>query len=90
MLVWGLYWHVFAIRGYYSKPGCDKKLGVDVWIPTLEGLYKIGVPSLDTNKEDTPFRCGKQKAQVAPICLDEASFTGTANIVMAAPVLAVR
>ncbi len=69
-------------RGYIPKPGGDK-IGRRRLDTHFEGFIKLGA-NLRYNKEDHFFGVEAKQLHGVHMLLDEASVTGTANIVMAA------
>ena len=69
-------------KGYIPKPGGDK-IGRRRLDTHFEGFIKLGA-NFRYNKEDHFYGVEAQKLQGTKMLLDEASVTGTANIVMAA------
>ena len=69
-------------KGYIPKPGGDK-IGRRRLDTHFEGFIKLGA-SFRYNKEDHFYGVEAKKLKGAYMLLDEASVTGTANIVMAA------
>jgi len=69
-------------RGYIPKPGGDK-IGRRRLDTHFEGFIKLGA-TFRYNKEDLFYGVEADKLKGAYMLLDEASVTGTANIVMAA------
>ncbi len=69
-------------KGYIPKPGGDK-IGRRRLDTHFEGLIKLGA-DFRYNKEDHFYGVEAEKLKGAYMLLDEASVTGTANIVMAA------
>ncbi len=69
-------------KAYFPKPGGDKigRRRVDTHI---DGFLKLGA-SLDTSAPQKAFCLNADKLKGAYMLLDEASVTGTANIIMAA------
>ena len=68
-------------KGYIPKPGGDK-IGRR-WDPHFEGFIKLGA-QFRYNKEEYFYGVEADKLKGTYMLLDEASVTGTANIVMAA------
>lgn len=69
-------------KGYIPKPGGDK-IGRRRLDTHFEGFINLGA-SFRYNKEDYFYGVEAEKLQGTTMLLDEASVTGTANIVMAA------
>ena len=69
-------------KGYIPKPGGDK-IGRRRLDTHFEGFIKLGA-SFSYNKEDHFYGVEAKKLKGTYMLLDEASVTGTANIVMAA------
>ena len=69
-------------KGYIPKPGGDK-IGRRRLDTHFEGFINLGA-SFRYNKEDHFYGVEAEKLQGTTMLLDEASVTGTANIVMAA------
>ncbi|MDX1471332.1 MAG: UDP-N-acetylglucosamine 1-carboxyvinyltransferase [Flavobacteriaceae bacterium] len=69
-------------RGYIPKPGGDK-IGRRRLDTHFEGFINLGA-KFRYNKEDSFYGVEAEKLKGAYMLLDEASVTGTANIVMAA------
>tara|TARA_R110000868_G_scaffold67368_1_gene200061 strand:- start:4789 stop:6099 length:1311 start_codon:yes stop_codon:yes gene_type:complete len=69
-------------KGYIPKPGGDK-IGRRRLDTHFEGLIKLGA-KFRYNKEDQFYGVESKKLKGAYMLLEEASVTGTANIVMAA------
>jgi len=69
-------------KGYIPKPGGDK-IGRRRLDTHFEGFISLGA-SFRYNKEDYFYGVEAEKLQGTTMLLDEASVTGTANIVMAA------
>lgn len=69
-------------KGYIPKPGGDK-IGRRRLDTHFEGFVKLGA-SFRYNKEEHFYGVEAKKLKGADMLLDEASVTGTANIVMAA------
>lgn len=69
-------------KGYVPKPGGDK-IGRRRLDTHFEGFIKLGA-SFRYNKEEHFYGVEARKLKGADMLLDEASVTGTANIVMAA------
>ena len=69
-------------KGYIPKPGGDK-IGRRRLDTQFEGFIKLGA-SFRYNKEDHFYGVEAKRLKGAYMLLDEASVTGTANIVMAA------
>lgn len=69
-------------KGYIPKPGGDK-IGRRRLDTHFEGFISLGA-SFRYNKEDHFYGVEAEKLQGTTMLLDEASVTGTANIVMAA------
>ncbi|PJB12534.1 MAG: UDP-N-acetylglucosamine 1-carboxyvinyltransferase [Flavobacteriales bacterium CG_4_9_14_3_um_filter_40_17] len=69
-------------KGYIPKPGGDK-IGRRRLDTHFEGFIKLGA-SFRYNKEEHFYGVEAKKLKGADMLLDEASVTGTANIVMAA------
>ena len=69
-------------KGYIPKPGGDK-IGRRRLDTHFEGFIKLGA-SFRYNKEDSFYGVEAKKLHGTYMLLDEASVTGTANIVMAA------
>ena len=69
-------------KGYIPKPGCDK-IGRRRLDTHFEGFINLGA-TFRYNREDHFYGVEATKLKGAYMLLDEASVTGTANIVMAA------